>query len=148
MEPGPSILSSSVSGKSSIRTGLISSELARALKERLQVTSGDDTLTVLPEGSMEKTVLSCFTGRGVLGVLHDLGQIVIIDYGAGRVRRLLRLLLRFVLAQVAREVAERGSRRLAPKRPTAAAAQRAAREQRDGRNQRKLGNLDRMISVG
>src|SRR5271157_102875 len=62
MEPGPSSLSSSVSGKSSIRTGLISSELARALKERLQVTSGDDTLRVLPEGSMENTVLSCLTG--------------------------------------------------------------------------------------
>src|SRR5208282_3785501 len=62
MEPGPSSLRSSVSGKSSIRMGLMSSELARALKERLQVTSGDDTLTVLPEGSIENTVLSCFTG--------------------------------------------------------------------------------------
>src|SRR5208283_4436134 len=63
MEPGPSILSSSVSGKSSIRMGLRSSELARALKERLQVTSGDDTLTVLPVGSIENTVLSDLTGR-------------------------------------------------------------------------------------
>src|SRR5258708_33967589 len=66
MEPGPSSLSSSVSGKSSMRTGLISSELARALKERLQVTSGDDTLRVLLEGSMEKTVLSGLTGRAFL----------------------------------------------------------------------------------
>ncbi len=55
-----------MSGKSSMRTGLISSELARALKERLQVTSGDDTLRVLLEGSMEKTVLSGLTGRAFL----------------------------------------------------------------------------------
>src|SRR5208282_4316932 len=66
MEPGPSSLSSSVSGRSSIRIGLISSELARALKERLQVTSGDDTFTVLLAGSMENTVLSWRTGRAFL----------------------------------------------------------------------------------
>jgi hypothetical protein len=63
---GPSIFSSSASGKSSIRTGLISSELARALKERLQVTSGADTLSVLLAESMEITVLSCLTGLAFL----------------------------------------------------------------------------------
>src|SRR5271157_539818 len=47
-------------------TGRINTELARALKERLQVTSGDDNLRVLPDGSMENTVLSCLTGRALL----------------------------------------------------------------------------------
>src|ERR1019366_764189 len=49
-----------------MRTGLISSTLARALNERLQVTSGDDTLRVLPDGSIEKTVLSDLTGLAFL----------------------------------------------------------------------------------
>src|SRR5277367_7105995 len=40
----------------------MSSEAARALKDKLQVTSGDDTLTVLLALSMENTVLSSFTG--------------------------------------------------------------------------------------
>src|SRR5450755_104316 len=63
MKPGPSSLSSSASGRSSTSTGLISSEVARESKERLQVTSGDDTFTVFPDGSMENTVFSAFTGR-------------------------------------------------------------------------------------
>jgi hypothetical protein len=37
---------------------LISKALARALKDKLQVTSGDDTFRVLLTGSMENTVLS------------------------------------------------------------------------------------------
>ena len=41
-------------------------ELAQALKERLQVTSGDDILRVLPDGSIEKTVLSDLTGLAFL----------------------------------------------------------------------------------
>jgi hypothetical protein len=86
----------------------ISSELARALKERLQVTSGDDTLSVLlPEGSMEKTVFVCFDRPGFSGVFHGLGQIVVIDDCAGW--GCAWGLLRFFLAQIARDVAERGA---------------------------------------
>src|ERR1700722_3990592 len=66
MAPGPSSFKSSARGKSSTKTGLINSEVARALKERLQVTSGDDTFRVLGEGSMEKTVLSWRTGLAFL----------------------------------------------------------------------------------
>src|ERR1035438_8828208 len=39
--------------------GRTSSELARALNDILQVTSGDDTLRVLPDESRENTVLPC-----------------------------------------------------------------------------------------
>jgi len=66
MEPGPSNLSSSPSGKSSTRIGRTNKALARALKERLHVISGDDTLIALLAGSMEKTVLSDWTGLAFL----------------------------------------------------------------------------------
>src|SRR5580704_4102830 len=53
---GPSSLASSLRGNSSSKSGSESSEEVLALKDRLQVTSGEETLKLLPPGSSENTM--------------------------------------------------------------------------------------------
>jgi len=55
---------------------------------------------------MEKTVLSDWTGL-LPGILRGLSQVIVIDHRAGR--QLRTSLLHFVLAKIARQVAERRS---------------------------------------
>ena len=52
---GPSSLASSLRGNSSSITGSLSNALVFELKERLQVTSGDETCKFFPAGSSENT---------------------------------------------------------------------------------------------
>src|SRR3982074_1757659 len=107
MEPGPSSLSSSVSGKSSTRTGLISSEMAPGFKRRIAGNGGDENFWGIAGRVDGKDSLILFYRPCFLGIVHDLGQIVVIDYGTvwqsvGWIRRLLRL--QFIFAHVACEV--------------------------------------------
>src|ERR1700687_846753 len=144
MEPGPSSLSNSVSGKSSIRTGLIRSELARALKERLQVTSGDDSLRVLPEGSIENTVLSCLTGLAFLASSMTwvrLSLSITVRAGSGCCGGCCCALF------LRRLRARSPSEGLASSCAEAANGTSSTTSTTTGATNRKLGNLNRMISV-
>src|ERR1700674_5376829 len=150
MEPGPSSLSSSVSGKSSIRIGLISSELARALKERLQVTSGDETLRVLPDGSMEKTVLSCLAGLAFLASSMTWTRLSLSIIGwAGFVCccGCCSLFLRTSRARSPSEGASSCAEAVDGQRNTQSGTQTETTMSAPSATNRKLGNLDAMISV-
>src|ERR1019366_114900 len=143
MEPGPSSLSNSESGKSSIRTGLISSELARALKERLQVTSGDDILRLLPEGAMENTVLSCLTGLAFFASSVTWARLSLSITGRAAAGCCGGCCCALFLRRLRARSPSEGASSCAE----AADGTSSTTSSMTGATNRKLGSLDRMISV-
>src|ERR1019366_7428580 len=147
IEPGPSSLSNSVIGKSSIRTGLISSELARALNDKLQVTSGDDIFSALLEGSMENTVLSCLTGLAFLASSMTWARLslsmTVRTASGGCLGCCCDLFLRRLRARSPSE----GASSCADAANGNSAANSGIKTSTQSVTRRKLGSLDRMISV-